>query len=44
MELSGAFRLGSDVDRAFDRSLDWIVAGLTSSPIGGRRKASRTRA
>jgi AcrR family transcriptional regulator len=30
MELAGAFRLGGDVADAFQRSLDWIVAGLDS--------------
>lgn len=29
MELSGAFRLGGDVDRAFDYGLSRLVAGLT---------------
>lgn len=30
MELSGAFRLGGDVDRAFDYGLGKLVAGLTA--------------
>ncbi|MGW9158119.1 TetR/AcrR family transcriptional regulator [Microbacterium sp. NPDC055665] len=30
MELSGAFRLGDDVDRAFDYGLQRLLAGLTS--------------
>ena len=29
MELSGAFRLGGDVDRAFDYGLQRLIAGLT---------------
>jgi AcrR family transcriptional regulator len=29
MELSGAFRLGGDVDRAFDYGLRRLIAGLT---------------
>lgn len=28
MELAGAFRLGGNVDDAFQRSLDWIAAGF----------------
>lgn len=30
MELSGAFRLGGDVDRAFDYGLRRLIAGLTA--------------
>ncbi|MER7448312.1 WHG domain-containing protein [Microbacterium sp. NPDC097977] len=32
MELSGAFRLGGDVDRAFDYGLRRLIAGLSAGP------------
>ncbi|WP_447913491.1 TetR/AcrR family transcriptional regulator [Microbacterium phyllosphaerae] len=31
MELAGAFRLGGDVDEAFDYALDRIIVGLTAA-------------
>lgn len=30
MELAGAFRLGGDVDEAFDYAMGRIIAGLTA--------------
>jgi hypothetical protein len=31
MELAGMFRLGGDVDEAFDYAMDRIIAGLTAA-------------